>query len=169
MNTSNQQNTIGSYFKSSKILFGAFILGVINFGIVILILFYLGRLPLGAFDSNITIYFIGGSLAFFVAMQYVGSSVFKSKTASVKHEFSLSKKLAVYREAKLIQAVTMEASALAAMVFLMLITHVVFLVIALLSLIQMIRIFPKKSELIEALDLSYSDQQKLEIPDFKLD
>lgn len=35
-----------------------------------------------------------------------------------------------------------------------------FAVIAFISLVQMIRVFPKKAELITALDLSYSEQPK---------
>lgn len=168
MNQQKQDSTIGGYFKASKILFGAFILGVINFGIVLLVLFFMDALPLVDFNEELTIYFIIASIAVLILMSYVGNSVFKSKTTAVQNEMSFPKKLSVYREAKLIQAVTLEASALVAMVFLMLITHIVFLVIALISLIQMIKVFPKKSEMIDALNLSYSDQQKLNNPDFDL-
>lgn len=168
MKGNRQDNTIGGYFKASKILFGAFILGVINFGIVLLVLFFMETLPLVDFDEELTIYFILTSVAVFILMVYVGNTVFKHKTLTVQKELSFAKKLSVYREAKLIQAVTLEASALLAMVFLMLITHVVFLVIALISLMQMIRVFPKKLEMIDALNLSYSDQQKLNNPDYNL-
>lgn len=54
------------------------------------------------------------------------------------------------------------------MVFIMLNTHVIFVVIAGLSLLQMIRVFPKKTEMIEILDLSYSEQQKLNNPKYNL-
>ena len=168
MNGQRQDHTIGGYFKASKILFGAFILGVINFGIVLLVLFFMEALPLVDFDEELTIYFILTSVAVFILMVYVGNTVFKNKTLTVQKELSFAKKLSVYREAKLIQAVTLEASALLAMVFLMLITHLVFLVIALISLMQMIRVFPKKLEMIDALNLSYSDQQKLNNPDYNL-
>lgn len=169
MNNSNQPNTVGNYFKASKILFGAFIVGVINFGLIILVLYFMEIIPLGNFDPELTIYFIIGSLLFFLAMQLVGRSVFKSKTSVAKNELNFSKKLSVYREAKLIQLVTMEAAALVAMVFLMIATHVFFLVIALLSLVQMIRDFPKKTQMKEILNLTYSEQQHLDMPDFNLD
>lgn len=168
MNQTKQDNTVGGYFKASKILFGAFILGVINFGIVLLVLFFLEALPLGNFDEGLTIYFIIACVALFAVMSFVGNAVFKSKTNSVQDELSFPKKLSIYREAKLIQAVTLEASALLAMVFLMINTHVFFLVIAVLSLVQMIRVFPKKQEMIDSLNLSYAEQQKLEDPNFSL-
>lgn len=169
MNNSNQPNTVGNYFKASKILFGAFIVGVINFGLIILVLYFMEIIPLGNFDPELTIYFIIGSLLLFLAMQLVGRSVFKSKTSVAKNELNFSIKLSVYREAKLIQLVTMEAAALVAMVFLMIATHVFFLVIALLSLVQMIRDFPKKTQMKEILNLTYSEQQHLDMPDFNLD
>jgi membrane protein implicated in regulation of membrane protease activity len=169
MNQTNQDNTIAGYFKSSKILFGAFILGVINFGLVLMVLFFMGALPLANFDADFTIYFIIASLALFLGMYYVGNLVFKNKTTKVRDDQSFSKKLSEYRNAKLIQATTMEASALVAMVLVMINTHVFFLVIAFLSLLQMIRMFPKKQEMIDSLDLSYSDQQKLNDPEFRLD
>lgn len=169
MNQTNQDNTIADYFKSSKILFGAFILGVINFGLVLMVLFFMDALPLANFDADLTIYFIIASLVIFLGMYYVGNFVFKNKTTNVKDDQSFSKKLSEYRYAKLIQAVTMEASALVAMVLVMINTHVFFLVIALLSLLQMIRIFPKKQEMIDSLNLSYSEQQKLNNPEFRLD
>jgi hypothetical protein len=168
MNQTKQDNTIGGYFKSSKILFGAFIFGVINFGLVLMILFFMEALPLADFDEDLAIYFVIGSLAFFLVMYYVGNLVFKNKTTKVKDDQSFSKKLNEYRHAKLIQALTMEASALFAMVLVMINTHVFFLVIALLSLLQMIRIFPKKQEMIDSLNLSYSDEQKLNDPEFLL-
>lgn len=160
-----KDNTVGEYFKASKILFGAFILGVINFGVVLIVLFFLDMLPLADLDESLTIYFILGSLALFILMSFVGNTVFKSKTESITQELSLAKKLAVYRESKLIQAVTLEASALCAMVFIMLTSHIFFVVIALISLVQMIRVFPKKNEMIATLDLSYSEQHKLNSPD----
>jgi len=54
------------------------------------------------------------------------------------------------------------------MVFVMLNTHIIFVVIAALSLLQMIRVFPKKAEIIEVLDLSYSEQQNLNNPEYDL-
>lgn len=122
-------------------------------------------LPLADLDESLTIYFILGSIALFILMYFVGNTVFKSKTVSITQESSLAKKLAIYRESKLIQAVTLEASALCAMVFFMLNNHVFFVVIALISLVQMIRVFPQKAEMITTLNLSYSEQQKLNNPD----
>jgi hypothetical protein len=168
MSHSNQFNTVGSYFKSSKILFGAFILGVVNFGLVILIMFFVDALPLANFDKDLTIYFIIASVALLITMQYLGNLVFKNKTTSVQSELSFSNKLSAYREGKLIQAVTLEISALTALVFLIVDTHIFFIVIALLSLIQMIRVFPKKQEMIDSLNLSYAEEQKLNDPDFSL-
>tara|TARA_R110002124_G_scaffold287306_1_gene472512 strand:+ start:5960 stop:6469 length:510 start_codon:yes stop_codon:yes gene_type:complete len=168
MNQTKQDNTIGGYFKASKILFGAFILGVINLGLVLLALFFMDFLPLGDFDKELTIYFIIASLALFIVMSYVGNAVFKRKTTAVQNELSFPKKLSMYRESKLIQAFTLEVSALLAMVFLMINTHIFFPVVAVLSLIQMIRVFPKKQEMIDSLNLSYAEQQKLNNPEFKL-
>jgi len=168
MNQKQNFSTVSEYFKTSKILFGAFILGIINFGIVLVILFFLEMLPLGGIDQELTLYAIAGSIAMFVLMGFVGNLVFKNKISKAIQELNFSTKLSLYREAKMIQAVTLEASALFAMVFILILTHVFFIVIAFLSVLQMIRNFPKKSEMIEVLDLSYSDQQKLNNPDFKL-
>ena len=168
MNQRQQYTTVGEYFKTSKILFGAFIIGVINLGIVLVILFFLEMLPLGDFDPSLTIYAIIGSLIFFALMTYVGNVVVQRKASQTEQHSALAKKLSVYREGKLIQAVTLEASALVAMVLTMFLTHIFFVVIAFLSLMQMIRSFPKKSEIVEAFELSYSDQQKLDDPNFKL-
>lgn len=169
MKYSAQDTTIGGYFKASKILFGAFILGVINFGIVITVLFFMEVLPLVEFEPEIMIYFIAGSILFSFIMFYLGSFIFTKKINKAKNSQNFTLKLSAYREGKLIQAVTLEASALVAMVFIMLNTHIVFVIIAALSLLQMIRIFPKKSELIEKLNLSYSEEQKLDNPDFNLE
>lgn len=169
MNQKQNFSTVSEYFKTSKILFGAFILGIINFGIVLVILFFLEMLPLGDINQDLTIYAIAASIALFVIMGFIGNLVFKSKTAKAKEDLSFTGKLALYREAKMVQAVTLETSALFAMVCIMILSHVFFIVIAFLSVLQMIRSFPKKSEMIEVLDLSYSDQQKLNNPDFKLD
>jgi membrane protein implicated in regulation of membrane protease activity len=168
MNKQAQDTTIAGYFKASKILFGAFILGVINLGLVILVLFFLEALPLGNFNKEFLIFFIIASVLALIVMTFVGNMVFKSKTTSVENDSNFSKKLSVYREAKLIQAVTLEGSALLSMVFLMINTHVIFLVVSLLSLIQMIRVFPKKQEMIEVLKLSYAEQQLLNDPDYDL-
>ncbi|MBO6620897.1 MAG: hypothetical protein JJ892_04335 [Balneola sp.] len=168
MNHPNQDTTIGGYFKAGKILFGAFIFGVINFGIVIAVLFFLEVLPLVVFAPELLIYFIAGSIIFFLLMTYLGSLIFNKKITKVKSSKDFAQKLSVYREGKLIQAVTLEAAALLAMVFVMLNTHIIFVVIAVLSLLQMIRVFPKKSEMIEVLDLSYSEQQKLNNPEHDL-
>lgn len=168
MNQPKQDTTIGGYFKAGKILFGAFILGIINFGIVITVLFFMEVLPLVEISSEYMIYFITGSIIFFLLMGYLGSFIFNKKIAKVKGSQDFAKKLAVYREGKLIQAVTLEAAALLAMVFVMLNTHIIFVVIAVLSLLQMIRVFPKKSEIIEVLDLSYSEQQNLNNPEYDL-
>lgn len=169
MNSELKKQTIGDYFKASKILFGAFIAGVINFGIVVFILFSMDLLPLGNINPDLTIYLIIGSLLLFILMHFIGSSIFKSRTDAAKSELNFSKKLSVYREAKIIQLVTLEASALVAIVFLLIITHVAFLVIAFISLAQMIRIFPKKKELIESLNLNYSHQNHLENPNFVIE
>jgi voltage-gated potassium channel Kch len=168
MNQTKQDTTIDGYFKAGKILFGAFILGVINFGIVITVLFFMDVLPLVEFAPELMIYFIAGSIIFFLLMTYLGSLIFNKKIAKVKSSHDFAKKLAVYREGKLIQAVTLEAAALLAMVFVMLNTHIIFVVIAALSLLQMIRVFPKKAEMIEVLDLSYSEQQNLNNPVYDL-
>ena len=163
-----QNNTVGSYFKSSTILFGAFIFGVVNFGFFIVVLYFMGSFPLDNFDEDLTIYFILGCTTIFISMLYLGNSVFKKKTNAVQNDVSFPKKLFTYREAKLIQAVTLEVSALVSMILLMLNTHIFFIVIALLSLVQMIRIFPKKQEMIKSLDLSYAEQQKLNNSEYKL-
>lgn len=168
MNQPKLDTTIGGYFKAGKILFGAFILGVINFGIVITVLFFMEVLPLVEFAPELMIYFIAGSIIFFLLMTYLGSLIFNKKIAQVKGSQDFAKKLSAYREGKLIQAVTLEAAALLAMVFIMLNTHVIFVVIAGLSLLQMIRVFPKKTEMIEILNLSYSEQQKLNNPKYNL-
>lgn len=168
MNQAHQDTTIGGYFKAGKILFGAFIFGVINFGIVITILFFIDVLPLVEISPEYMIYFIAGSIIFFLLMGYLGSFIFHKKISKVKSSQDFAKKLSAYREGKLIQAVTLEAAALLAMVFTMLNTHIIFVVIAALSLLQMIRVFPKKSEIIEVLDLSYSEQQNLNNPEFDL-
>ena len=168
MNHHKQDTTIGGYFKAAKILFGAFILGVINFGIVIVVLFIMEILPLVEFAPELMIYFIAGSIIFFLLMTYLGSLFFNKKITKVKNSQDFAKKLSAYREGKLIQAVTLEAAALLAMVFTILNTHIIFVVIAGLSLIQMIRVFPKKAEMIEVLELSYSDQQKLNNPEYDL-
>lgn len=169
MNQAKKDNTVGGYFKASKILFGAFILGVINFGIVLLVLFFLDILPLMELNKELDIYFILGSLALFILMSFVGNTIFNRKTKSIKEEFSFSKKLTMYQESKLIQAVTLEVSALFAMVLMMFINHIFFVVIAFISLVQMIRVFPKKAEMITSLNLSYSEQQKLNDPSFQMD
>ncbi|MEP5944524.1 MAG: hypothetical protein ABJ356_08200, partial [Balneola sp.] len=116
MNQTKQDTTIDGYFKAGKILFGAFILGVINFGIVITVLFFMDVLPLIEFAPELMIYFIAGSIIFFLLMTYLGSLIFNKKIAKVKSSQDFAKKLAVYREGKLIQAVTLEAAALLAMV-----------------------------------------------------
>ncbi len=162
----NQPQTVGEYFKTTKIMFGAFILGVVNFGIVIGVLYFLEILPLSLFDDELLIYFILASIALLVIMTFTGNSIYKKLTSVSKTETSFTKKLEIFRKVKLIQIITIEVSALVALVFLMLTLHVIFLVVAMLSLIQMIRVFPKKSELIKSLDLSYADQQKLNNPDF---
>ena len=46
MNQKQEYTTVGEYFRSSKILFGAFTFGVFNFGVVLAVLFYLDYLPL---------------------------------------------------------------------------------------------------------------------------
>ncbi len=164
--TQNQSQTIAAYFKAATILFGAFILGIINLGIVVLVLFILDILPLVVFDQELTIYLVLGSIALLAIMTFTGDAVFKKLVSKAKKDMSFAKKLAAYRQGKLIQAVTLEASALVALVFLMLTLHIAFVVVAALSLIQMIRVFPKKMELIEMLDLSFTDQQKLNNPDY---
>ena len=168
MNQNQQPTTVGSFFRTGKILFGAFILGVVNFGIVIVVLFYMGIIPMVEFESDHIIYMITASISFLVLMNYVGNLVFKRKTNNENSELDLSKKLGAYREGKLIQAVTLEASALLALVFVMLSSNIIFVVVAVLSLLQMVRYFPKKSEMIVVLNLSYSDEQKLNDPDHVL-
>ena len=167
--TQNQPQTIAAYFKAATILFGAFILGIINLGILVLVLFILDVLPLVAFNQELTIYLVLGSIALLAIMAFTGDAVFKKLVSKAKKDMSFAKKLAAYRQGKLIQVVTLEASALVALVFLMLTLHIALVVVAALSLIQMIRIFPKKTELIEILDLSFTDQQRLNNPDYVIE
>lgn len=165
----NQPQTIAAYFKAATILFGAFILGIVNLGIVVLVLFILDVLPLTVFDQGLTIYLILGSIALLAIMAFTGDAVFKKLVSTAKEEMNFANKLGAYRQGKLIQIVTLEVSALVALVFLMLALHIAFVVVAALSLIQMIRVFPKKTELIEMLDLSFTDQQKLNNPDYVIE
>lgn len=172
MKPQNQQqapNTVGNFFKGMKILFGAFILGVVNFGIVILALFFLDELPLTSLPDEYLIYLIAGDLAFLLIMSLIADKVYSNKVEKVKDKTGLGIKITAFREAKLIQICLLEAVALISLVFLLLYTHVAFVVFSVISIIQMIRYYPNKERMIAALNLSYDEQQKLNDPDYLLD
>jgi len=162
-------NTVGNFFRAMKILFGAFILGVINMGVVIIVLFFLDFLPLTSFSNDYLIYFIIGNLVFLVLMIIVANNVFTNKINSAKSLSKLGDKISKFREAKLIQICLLEASALFSLLALMFYTHIAFVVFSAISLVQMVRLFPRKSNMIEKLDLNYSEQQHLDNPDYLLD
>ena len=68
----------------------------------------------------------------------------------------------------LIKFVFIELALLLAMVFFLFSPSVIYAILIAIGFIQMIRNFPSRSNLEAVMELSYSDQQKLNDPDFKL-
>ena len=168
MNQKQEYTTVGEYFRSSKILFGAFTFGVFNFGVVLAVLFYLDYLPLkNSLPGNERMIEFGIIILSIITIS-AGKSFTKKIFKSTTTESTLKLKLSIYRKGVLIKFVFIELALLLTMVFFLFSPSVIYAILIAIGFIQMIRNFPSRSNLEAVMELSYSDQQKLNDPDFKL-
>jgi|GEM_PF-831437 len=161
-----QKNEVNceTYFKNIRMIHGAFIVGLLNFGFVLAVLYFIDIIPLKAEDSSLAYPLMAGVFIFYGIAFFLGQVLFKRAVRKASDSLRLADKVIAYRDSKLLQTALLEGAALFALTVYMLFGNILMILVAFLSVAYMVKSFPRKTEIIEIFKLAYNDQQKLNNP-----
>lgn len=95
------------------------------------------------------------------AMLWVGSLIYKKGVSGIDKNLSLEERVTYFRKAALLRVALIEAASLTVITGYLLSGDLYYLALALIPLLFFANTFPRDDEIIEAINLSYSERQQL--------
>ncbi|MET2985228.1 hypothetical protein [Aureibaculum conchae] len=152
-NNTNQQGI----FKTIQIIYGALILGITVFTIVVFVMVENPNYALNfedIFTIIVPIAAVGGV--------FLSNFLYQSFTNKISPNDSLNSKLTQYQTATLAKGACLEGPALLAVVATYLTNNITFLLIAMLLIVVMYLKFPKKEKFKEEVKLTFEEKSELD-------
>lgn len=154
MNNSTQQNT---NFKAIQIIYGALMVGIMVFTIVVFTLVDNPSYTINVRDIFTVVVPIAA-----VCGVFLSNYLYQSAINKISSKDALSSKLNQYQTATIIKGACLEAPALLAVVSTFLSGNITFLFIAMLLVILMYIKFPKKENFKEEVKLSFEEKSEFD-------
>ena len=155
--------TAREYFQSLTILHAALLSGQVIMAVIFYFFFNANQPPVTGREATgqMEVYLIGGLM---IVGVLASSQLFNTRLQKVKNEESLSAKLAGYRSASILRYALLEAPSIAAIVMYMLTNNLLLLIFAGMIVILFLIYRPTKERVVTDLELSPSEQAKLDDP-----
>ncbi len=151
--------------QSIQVLYGALIIGITNFGFVLIVLYFLDIIPLSEIPVRFIFNMMGVS-SLLMIVSFLGGRLFLKKAIEKSfNEPVLVEKLKIYRKGLLASGLLLDFSAFLSLAIFMASIHVSFLIIAGVALVLILKDFPTKAKTIKLLQLNYSDEHNLSAKD----
>ncbi len=160
-----KEQTPFKILQTIQVLYGALILGITNFGFVLVALFFLDIIPLVGIPEKFMFNMMGISSLLMIVSFFGGRLILNKALEKSINEQDLVEKIKIYRKGHLVNGLLIDFSAFFALAFFMATIHIAFLVIAGLAFIIIVKNFPTKAKTIQVLQLNYSEQHKLSTRD----
>ncbi len=151
-----ESNSYSAQFKTMQIIYGALIIGVLVFSVVV----YLKSDNLHFIFDGESMYGILVPMVAIISL-VVNTMIFKSTLNSINPQDALGLKITKYQTANIIRGAILEAPALIGIVVTLNTGNYYFLVFSLFMIAAMIFAFPSKQKFIETMQLSFEEKSKL--------
>lgn len=146
-------------FLQVKILHAAMFIGIVIFAVVSYVLHNVMEIgeSLTVLPSN-TIYLI---ILLATALLWIASIMYKNRASRIEGDLLLTERITRYRIAAILRVALTEAASFTVIIGYLLSGNLTYLLIAIIPLLYFAYTFPRDKEIIQALNLSYSEQQQL--------
>lgn len=148
-------------FFQIKILHGALFVGILLFAGVCIVIHF-------ALEIGTELSILPGEAMYLIllvasAMLYLSSYLYKKRTAVITQNVTLEEKINQYRAAAILRAALIETAALSLGIGYLLSGELIYLGALIIPLVYFAYTFPKEDVMIHAMDLTYTEQQKLNL------